>query len=75
MTLIPPRGGFGDVLFPSAKDVVLGLPLISTTRRRAGGYEKRVKYSLRVQETSFDRRRRRLRECTYGGVLVSLIFT
>lgn len=30
MTLMPPRGGFGDVLFPSAKEVVLGLPLIST---------------------------------------------
>lgn len=30
MTFMPPRGGFGDVLFPSAKEVVLGLPLIST---------------------------------------------
>lgn len=30
MTLIPPSGGFGDVLFPSANDVVLGLPLMFT---------------------------------------------
>lgn len=37
MTLIPPRGGFGDDLFPSAKEVVLGLPLISTARRPVGG--------------------------------------
>lgn len=37
MTLIPPRGGFGEVLFPSAKEVVLGLPLMSTAQRPADG--------------------------------------
>lgn len=42
MTLIPPRGGFGDVCFPSAKEVVLGLPLISTARRPACGVQKTV---------------------------------
>lgn len=54
MTLIPPRGGFGEVLFPSAKEVVLGLPLMST-----GGW---CEYCLR-SGSSINRRRcrRRLR--------------